>query len=410
MSKKERFYIKTFTNPSGAKCYRVQGRMPDGKMIRKNFGVYDEALAAKQAFEVQALNLENTIRLVNTRLTPGQMSEAEAAFRVLDKAAARDQRFKDLPLLQILDFGLKNYRDPSCEAVVSDAVQEFMEAKEKENHRPRTISNLRSRLNPILAQVGDKLVSQITFQDLHAIVYEEGLHGLTQRNRLSVAKGFFSWCLRKGYCADNPANAVNLPAYDEEEPEILSLPEVVSLLKAASEFKRGKLVPYVAIGLFAALRPAELGRITWNRISLESQLIRLGGKIAKKRQRRNVELSSNLIQWLRPHVGRDIVPPNWRRDFDAIRRIAGFRGSVDKRQIDERLKPWPTDVIRHTSISAHFALHEHEGKTARWAGNTPDVVHTHYKGLTTMEEAGAFWSLSPDNLGAVVIQVATSVA
>jgi len=194
--------------------------MPDGKQIRKNFGVYEEARAATQAYEVQALNQTNTIRLVNTRLTPGQLSEAEDAFRLLDKAAAQDARFKDLTLFQVLDFGLKNYRDPSCEVVVSDAVREFMAAKEKENRRPRTISNIRSRLNSILAQVGDKLVSQVTFHDLHSIVYDEEPHGLTQRNRLSVAKGFFNWCLRRGYCSVNPTSGISPPDYDEEEPEI----------------------------------------------------------------------------------------------------------------------------------------------------------------------------------------------
>jgi hypothetical protein len=49
--------------------------------------------------------------------------------------------------------------------------------------------------------------------------------------------------------------------------------------------------------------------------------------------------------------------------------------------------------MRHTAISMHLAKHEHEGKTAAWAGNSPDIIQRHYKGLVKAKDAEAFWCL-----------------
>jgi hypothetical protein len=59
------------------------------------------------------------------------------------------------------------------------------------------------------------------------------------------------------------------------------------------------------------------------------------------------------------------------------------------------LKPWTADVMRHTGISNHLAEHQHEGKTATWAGNSPDVIQRHYKGLVSRKDAKAFWAIAP---------------
>jgi hypothetical protein len=51
--------------------------------------------------------------------------------------------------------------------------------------------------------------------------------------------------------------------------------------------------------------------------------------------------------------------------------------------------------MRHTGISHHLAQHQHEGKTATWAGNSPDVIQKHYKGLVKAKDAKEFWAIAP---------------
>jgi len=36
--------------------------------------------------------------------------------------------------------------------------------------------------------------------------------------------------------------------------------------------------------------------------------------------------------------------------------------------------------MRHTAISMYLAKHKDEGEAASWAGNSPNVIHRHYKG------------------------------
>jgi integrase len=181
---------------------------------------------------------------------------------------------------------------------------------------------------------------------------------------------------------------------------VLSLADVRALLFAALHYKDGALVPFVALSLFSGIRPAELRRISWDDIDLGGRLLTIRGAVAKLRQRRLIELNDNLVSWLMPCRNRAIFQKNFRRDFDAVRRAAGFRGSVWRKKGDEKLKPWLADIFRHTSLSFHLAYHKHEGQTADWGGTSVVMLHKHYKGLVKPHDAQIFWSLTPDNIDA----------
>ena len=40
----------------------------------------------------------------------------------------------------------------------------------------------------------------------------------------------------------------------------------------------------------------------------------------------------------------------------------------------------------------YLAKHKHEGEAATWAGNSPNVIHCHYKGLVKEADATEFWN------------------
>jgi hypothetical protein len=63
--------------------------------------------------------------------------------------------------------------------------------------------------------------------------------------------------------------------------------------------------------------------------------------------------------------------------------------------------------LRHTAISYHFKLHDNENWTARWAGNSPSVIHDSYKGTIADSKAVAdFWAIAPDNNKVIALQAA----
>jgi hypothetical protein len=53
-------------------------------------------------------------------------------------------------------------------------------------------------------------------------------------------------------------------------------------------------------------------------------------------------------------------------------------------------KVWPKDVVRHTCASMLMAEWEDEGKVAALLGNSPGILHAHYRELVSRAEAKRF--------------------
>jgi integrase len=200
---------------------------------------------------------------------------------------------------------------------------------------------------------------------------------------------------------------VDKPAVDSHEPSVLMLADCRKLLAAARDYKDGLLLPYVAVSLFAGLRPTELSRLTWDRVDLTEKTITLDGSMAKTRQRRIVKLPENAIAWLLPLAPQhqEFVPAAFQRHFGRVKHAAGFNGKDGgKDENGKKLRPWVQDYMRHTAISMYLARHKHEGEAATWAGNSPNVIHQHYKGLVKEADATAFWNLTPATVKGEIVK------
>jgi integrase len=57
------------------------------------------------------------------------------------------------------------------------------------------------------------------------------------------------------------------------------------------------------------------------------------------------------------------------------------------------LPTWPKDILRHTAASMLMATWEDEGKVAATLGNSPSILHAHYRELVTKDEAKKFWGI-----------------
>jgi integrase len=395
MKSSERYRIKSFTNPSGTEVFRVIGRTPKGEQIRRNFRDMREAIGFKAELEIAALNATQAVTLKRTRLSDDQLAQAEAAIQKLEGTSHT--------LIQAVDFLLRNWQPSAVAKTVKDAATEFIVDKQGQKLRPRSVNDLRIRVNKIVKGHDQRLVSEIGIEEIRRIVAVPGHAARTQNGDRRALHTFFAWCVKRNYCAANPVQKIDPAKVEDTEPAILALPSVKALLSAAMAYRGGLLVPYFCLSLFAGLRPAELERIDWKDINLAGRLIVIKGEAAKLRKRRHVEMSENLIAWLLPYQTHPIVGQNWRRDFDAVRRMAGFAGRKSEAPDGEKLQEWPDDVLRHTALSNHLAYHKHEGAAAAWAGNSPEIVQKHYKGLVTPTDAAAYWSLTPENVSAPVV-------
>lgn len=388
MGNRERFRIVPFTNPSGQLVHRVQGRLPEGRQVRENFTDFIHAVRRKAELELQSVG-GGPLTETQTLLNQEQLTQASTAFQKLGNRTS---------LLEAVDFFLKHSRDPIKPITIEEACQQFLQSKQVTKRlRARTLSDYTCRLNLLRKRHGKKQPTELILSQIEDLIFTEGQHPQTAIRKRSVLYNFFGWCLKRNYVTHNPIERIENPEKESREPKILNLPQVAALLKAACGFKEGRLIPYLAIALFAGLRPNELARIQWQHIELDKKLIILTGEVTKLRQRRIVELPDNLIEWINPHKGNPVFGPNWRKRFDQVRRLAGFQGS-SIRDGDESLTPWPPDGLRHTALSYKYALTKSDTETAAWAGNSADVLHRHYRGLVTPEEAATYWNLRPDNL------------
>ena len=146
-------------------------------------------------------------------------------------------------------------------------------------------------------------------------------------------------------------------------------------------------MPYLAIGFFAGLRPAELQGLTWADVDLKSKLIRVMPEVAKTRRARSVEITPNLAKWLRRYRhqnGAAVVPPyvtmrRWRRKVG----LACGLGT------------WPQDVMRHCFATYYLETHDVQSTIRQLGHTSPTVLYDNYRGLTTRKEAEKFWRIIP---------------
>jgi len=85
------------------------------------------------------------------------------------------------------------------------------------------------------------------------------------------------------------------PKKDDSRPSIFTPDEVQRLFKMARKTDP-EMIPYLALGLFAGVRPMEIERLSWNNIL--NGFIEITADKAKTRQRRLISISDNLEQWL----------------------------------------------------------------------------------------------------------------
>jgi len=164
-----------------------------------------------------------------------------------------------------------------------------------------------------------------------------------------------------------------------KDPEILTAEQAAKLMEIA--FAEGCALPF-ALMLFAGIRPdaedGEMSRITWSNIGTTH--INLSADETKTTDDRQIPISDNLAAWIKGHRDEPILPTNWKRKYQAVRKSAGIEGQ---------------DVLRHTFASMFYRLHgEHE--TIQAMGHTSwKTTQKFYKRAVTTAEAQAFFMIAP---------------
>jgi integrase len=239
--------------------------------------------------------------------------------------------------------------------------------------------------------IGNKAVTAITTGDLAGeLDNHPDWKPTTVHSAVQSWKILFNFAVRRGYLVENPADRLELPKIIHDEPSILSVEDVKKLLAATLFSDRDPRLPgcraYLAIGIFAGLRPDEIARLDWRHVDLATGTIRVKAGNAKDRDRRIVDLSPNLVAWLAPLAKKTGKVLACR--IEVAR--AAARGVLG-------LEQWPQDIMRHTFASYHFGQHRNEAATKHQMGHRDDgrIFYNHYCVPVHRAETARFWSIFP---------------
>ena len=361
--------------PSGKTVYQV-ACMVNSKRIRECFDTAKEAHARAAAIRKESqrsgdaaftLPLEKTIEAKKAleKLAPFSRHPEATLEKAVDYYIAHSLKFVEAP-------------------TVKEGIEQLLENKKRANRRERTLIDLRQRWNRFALEFGDRHFAEILPDEVNDWIYKTAESQVNRGNYRRKIKELFTLAIRKGWATVNVVDATDIPEAEESTPVALTATQTKTLLENANKYG---LLPYVALKTFCGLRTAEIMDLTWDKVQVENGCIVIEPEVSKTRSRRIVELNGTALGWLKllgqiPKEGHIVDAVNFRKRFNAL---------TEKAEII----PWPNNALRHNFGSYHLAFYGDENKTAMQMGNSPAMVHRHYKALVTARQAMEYWALKP---------------
>ena len=152
----------------------------------------------------------------------------------------------------------------------------------------------------------------------------------------------------------------------------------------------------IALQGLAWLRLEETLRLDWRDVFGIPGHVEVSTSKSKTRQRRLVQICPSLEQWLAPYRDKKgKLAAQWQTVNGYAQAFAAFRNGLEI--------PSRKNGLRHGFVTFHFALHANENLTAAQAGNSPTMIHAHYKGLATKAEAEKWFSVEPAGAAETVV-------
>jgi integrase len=280
-----------------------------------------------------------------------------------------------------IEFYLPHLQANNRTCTFRELVAELLPAKESDGASTRYLQDLRSRLGQFSASFGDRLVSEIRGHEIDDWLRGLNVSPVTRNNFRRVLRTAFNFAKARGYCVGNPALLTAKAKEVEGTVGILTVAETARLLESAD----AELVPFIAIGAFAGLRRAELERLDWSDVDLETGLIEVKAVKSKSARRRFVRIQFNLTKWLAPYATRrgKVTAENYEKSLANARAAAG-------------IKHWPNNALRHGFASYHLARFKDAAALALELGHTDaGLVFQHYRQIVKPKDAERYWNLSP---------------
>lgn len=285
---------------------------------------------------------------------------------------------------------------------IEEIFEEMIQAKRDEGLSDRYIRDLESRLGSF-ARTYTGQIADLRGPKIREWIQKLNVANRTRNNFRLAIQTLCSFAKAQRYLPRdwNELEAVPLWKLKEKEVEIFTPDELVTLLGLAG----AKMIPFLTIGAFAGLRSAEIERLDWAKVNLQTGYITVDASIAKTNSRRLVPITPNLKQWLAKHRKSHGPVVELANVPNAIQRLVGATRPVDPNEPEKKQEatiPWRHNALRHSFCSYRLAAVKNAAQVALEAGNSPQMIFRHYRELVTEEQAKEWFSITPATVMAAV--------
>jgi integrase len=388
----------------------------NGKRMAKWFVSDTEAKAWAQEKSADAGELGDNF---------ASLSESErgavAAYRAL---VTKYEHPKPDSLAKIVKDYAKRFEASRAGATVAVATTAFIAAKKAEGRSKGHLVTLGVRLGRFTKDYGDRVLPSFTTSELSDYIlnlrglvmtpdlrppsgrmrkdgtpvkrtYRQPIQRKEDALSLETKSGYrraihslFEWARKRGMVPENPMTDTDKPTGKPKLPGILTADDTKSFFDALAEHAPS-ILPVWAVRAFAGVREAEALRMDWRMIDLPNNMITLPATITKTRSLREIKIEPVLAAWLTPYAktsgpvcSLSPMARSWRLRL-ALRSLPKLSQ--------------PRNWARHSYATYHLLAFRHAGETAMQLGHggSPEVLHKHYKGVSTEAEAKAFWAIRP---------------
>jgi len=383
---------------------------PGGRRVLRDFG--DQAKARQAAQDAaQAFGLGRPDAL---QFTPEERQQFDAAEQLLSPlgltvyAAASElaEARRRLPvgstLAEAVAYFAARHPANAPKVLVADAVKALVEDRRAAKCSPQYVTRLETELARFAADFSCQLSAVLPPKVADWLRELRGVNGKpvgnrTRRNFFGHIRTLFQFALSRRWVSrdlSEEISALPQPKLEAaEEVGIFTPAEIRTLLENASD----ETLPTLAVGAFAGLRTAELCRLEWQDIRLAERVIVVGAAKAKTASRRVVPVSENLAAWLLPVAKREGLLAGGLNDKVLSKRWDRLADSVGLQ--------WRHNALRHSFCSYRLALTSDTAKVSFEAGNSPGMVHRHYRALVTEAQGREWFNVFPAKQQADVIPI-----
>ncbi|MBA3351419.1 MAG: tyrosine-type recombinase/integrase [Blastocatellia bacterium] len=374
--RKEVYYCVTLPKPGGGRTRRFFKFTPEGKREAETF---------LQIAKVQQINYGTAA----FSITDALRSEAvQCAKKLAEHGDGRT-------LTEAVDFFLAHLQSSENSIAILDAVERLIAKRRDLGRSPRYCNDLRLRLGRFAADFPGTTIGGLTAHQIEGWLGHLPVAAGTRNTFRRDIRTLLSYCEKKGLCRTNEAKKTELATSIDKPVSILTVTQATTLLTECDD----QILPYIAISLFAGLRASEVQKLDWSEVDLESALIEVTAAKSKTAKRRLVPISENLDAWIRPlaKIRGPIAPDALRKRFEAVRALAGFQ-------------EWPQNAMRHSFGSYRVAICQDVARVSLEMGNSPNMVHNHYREVVRPKQAELYWKIAPAAVGKKVIRFAANSA